>query len=153
MSRRHQDLLAQANALRWLSRHRHHAPWEIAGIKKQLPLFGNLSPEEVEVTLPKPTQAEHTLADCAHTRLNLDMHPQMASAFPFLTREDEHGMVNVIVWRDVIKNHRRVLLESELLGVDGRWEAIDGVCHPIAGRLIDMIELLGSLDVLSRDFH
>jgi len=193
VDKRHQDLLAQASALRGLSRHRHHAHWEIAGVEKQLPLFGNVSPAEIEVALPKPTQAEDTLADYARTGLTLGMHPmaqirerlraarctdsrtlrkrphnsyarvagmvtmrqrpQTASGVTFLTMEDEHGMVNVIVWRDVAETHRRVLLESELLGVDGRWEAVDGVCHLIASRLLDMSQLLGGLDVRSRDFH
>lgn len=61
--------------------------------------------------------------------------------------------VNVIVSCDVAETHRRVLLESELLGIDGRWEAVGGVCHLIASRLLDMSELLGGLDVRSRDFH
>jgi len=189
----HQDLLAQASALRGLSRHRHHAHWEIAGVEKQLPLFGNVSPAEIEVALPKPTQVEDTLADYARTGLTLGVHPmaqirdrlraarcvdsrtlrkrphnsyarvagvvtirqrpQTASGVTFLTMEDEHGMVNVVVWRDVAETHRRVLLESELLGIDGRWESVDGVCHLIASRLLDMSELLGGLDVRSRDFH
>ena len=193
VDKRHQDLLAQASALRGLSRHRHHAHWEIAGVEKQLPLFGNASPAEIEVTLPRPTQAKDTLADYARTGLTLGVHPmaqirdrlraarctdsrtlrkrphnsyarvagvvtmrqrpQTASGVTFLTMEDEHGLVNVIVWRDVAETHRRVLLESDLLGVDGKWEAVDGVCHLIASRLLDMSELLGGLDVRSRDFH
>jgi DNA-directed DNA polymerase III (polc) len=193
VDKRHQDLLAQASALRGLSRHRHHAHWEIAGVEKQLPLFGNASPAEIEAALPKPTQAEDTLADYARTGLTLGVHPmaqirdrlraarctdsrtlrrrphnsyarvagvvtmrqrpQTASGVTFLTMEDEHGMVNVIVWRDVAETHRRVLLESELLGIEGRWEAVDGVCHLIASRLLDMSELLGGLEVRSRDFH
>jgi error-prone DNA polymerase len=193
VDKRHQDLLAQASALRGLSQHRHHAHWEIAGVEKQLPLFGNVSPAEIAVVLPKPTQAEDTLADYARTGLTLGVHPiaqirdrlraarctdsrtlrrrphnssarvagivtmrqrpQTASGVTFLTMEDEHGLVNVIVWRDVAETHRRVLLESELLGIDGRWEAVDGVCHLIASRLLDMSELLGGLDVRSRDFH
>jgi len=79
--------------------------------------------------------------------------PQTASGVTFLTMEDEHGLVNVIVWRDVAETYRRVLLESELLGIHGRWEALYGVCHLIASRLLDMSELLGGLDVRSRDFH
>lgn len=193
VDKRHQDLLAQASALRGLSRHRHHAHWEIAGVEKQLPLFGNVSPAEIEVALPTPTQAEDTLADYARTGLTLGVHPmaqirdrlraarctdsrtlrkrphnsyarvagvvtmrqrpQTASGVTFLTMEDEHGMINVVVWRDVAETHRRVLLESELLGIDGRWEAVDGVCHLIASRVLDMSELLGGLDVRSRDFH
>ena len=193
VDKRHQDLLAQASALRGLSRHRHHAHWEVAGVEKQLLLFGNVSPAEIAVVLPKPTQAEDTLADYARTGLTLGVHPmaqirdrlraarctdsrtlrkrphntyvrvagivtmrqrpQTASGVTFLTMEDEHGLVNVVVWRDVAETHRRVLLESELLGIDGRWEAVDGVCHLIASRLLNMSELLVGLDVRSRDFH
>ena len=79
--------------------------------------------------------------------------PETASGVTFLTIEDEHGMVNVIVWRDVADTHRRVLLESHLLGIDGRWEAVYGVCLLIASRLLDMSKLLGGLDVRSRDFR
>ena len=79
--------------------------------------------------------------------------PQTASGVTFLTMEDEYGLVNVVVWRDVAETHRRVLLESALLGIDRRWEAVDDVCHLIASRLLDMSELLGRLDVRSRDFH
>ena len=193
VDKRHQDLLAQASALRGLSRHRHHAHWEVAGVEKQLLLFGNVSPAEIAVVLPKPTQAEDTLADYARTGLTLGVHPmaqirdrlraarctdsrtlrkrphntyvrvagivtmrqrpQTASGVTFLTMEDEHGLVNVVVWRDVAETHRRVLLESELLGIDGRWEAVDGVCHLIASRLLNLSELLVGLDVRSRDFH
>ena len=44
-------------------------------------------------------------------------------------------------------------LEARLLGVDGRWEHVDGVSHLIAHRLLDMSALLGALDSRSRDFH
>ena len=79
--------------------------------------------------------------------------PQTASGVTFITLEDEHGPINVVVWRQVAERHRRVCLEARLLGVDGRWEHVDGVSHLIAHRLIDMSELLGSLDSRSRDFH
>lgn len=79
--------------------------------------------------------------------------PQTASGVTFITLEDEHGPINVIVWRQVAERQRRVLLEARLLGVDGRWEHVDGVSHLIAHRLIDMSALLGSLDSRSRDFH
>ncbi|MFZ0871426.1 MAG: error-prone DNA polymerase, partial [Rhodanobacter sp.] len=79
--------------------------------------------------------------------------PQTASGVTFITLEDEHGPINVIVWRQVAERQRRVFLEARLLGVDGRWEHVDGVSHLIAHHLIDMSELLGSLDSRSRDFH
>ncbi len=193
VDKRHQDLLAQAGALRGLSRHRHHAQWVIAGVERQLPLFGNARPAEREAVLPKPTQAEDTLADYARTGLTLGVHPlaqirnrlraarcidsralrrqphntyarvagmvtlrqrpETASGVTFLTIEDEHGLLNVIVWRDVAETHRRVLLESQLVAIDGRWETVEGVCHLIARRLLDLSALLGGLEVRSRDFH
>jgi len=79
--------------------------------------------------------------------------PQTASGVTFITLEDEHGPINVIVWRQVAERQRRVFLEARLLGVDGRWEHVDGVSHLIAHRLIDMSAMLGSLDSRSRDFH
>lgn len=79
--------------------------------------------------------------------------PQTASGVTFITLEDEHGPINVIVWRQVAQRQRRVFLEARLLGVDGRWEHVDGVSHLIAHRLLDMSAILGSLDSRSRDFH
>ena len=73
---------------------------------------------------------------------------------PYLvTLEDEHGMVNVIVWPGLATRRRLALLQSRLLAVRGRWERIDGVAHLVAGDLHDLSDLLGSLQVPSRDFH
>ncbi|WP_345777111.1 OB-fold nucleic acid binding domain-containing protein [Rhodanobacter sp. B2A1Ga4] len=85
--------------------------------------------------------------------MTLRQRPQTASGVTFLTMEDEHGLVNVIVWRDVADRQRRVLLEAKLLGVDGKWEMLDGVQHLVAARLLDMTSMLGELDVRSRDFY
>ena len=40
----------------------------------------------------------------------------------FVTLEDEHGMVNVIVWPHLAIRQRKPLLQSRLLAVRGRWE-------------------------------
>lgn len=79
--------------------------------------------------------------------------PQTASGVTFITLEDEHGFINVVVWRQVAERQRRAWLEARLLGVEGQWESVDGVSHLIAHRLIDMSALLGALDSRSRDFH
>ncbi|MNG10564.1 Error-prone DNA polymerase [compost metagenome] len=71
----------------------------------------------------------------------------------FVTLEDEHGMVNVVVWNDLAERQRRVLVSSQLLQVDGRLESVDGVRHLIARRLQDLTPLLTGLDVRSRDFR
>jgi error-prone DNA polymerase len=79
--------------------------------------------------------------------------PQTASGVTFVTLEDEHGMVNVVVWRDLAERQRRELVGSKLLKVSGRLEQESGVGHLIARRLEDISPLLQGLDVRSRDFH
>ncbi|MBC3437114.1 error-prone DNA polymerase [Pseudomonas sp. BW16M2] len=79
--------------------------------------------------------------------------PQTASGVTFVTLEDEHGMVNVVVWRDLAERQRRALVGSKLLKVSGCLEQESGVRHLIARRLEDISPLLQGLDVRSRDFH
>ncbi|HEV8256500.1 MAG TPA: OB-fold nucleic acid binding domain-containing protein, partial [Casimicrobiaceae bacterium] len=79
--------------------------------------------------------------------------PGTASGVTFVTLEDETGMVNVIVWRDLAERQRKELLRSSLLTVYGTLEREGEVVHLIAGRLRDQTPLLGSLITRSRDFH
>jgi error-prone DNA polymerase len=72
---RHQDLLADAGALRGLAGHRHRALWLTSGVESQLPLFGRDSPQEQDIVLPLPTVTENMLADYAHSGLTLGVHP------------------------------------------------------------------------------
>lgn len=79
--------------------------------------------------------------------------PQTASGVTFVTLEDEHGMLNVVVWRELAERQRRALVGSQLLKVSGQLEQENGVRHLIARRLEDVSQLLQGLDVRSRDFH
>ncbi|POP77703.1 error-prone DNA polymerase [Pseudomonas syringae] len=79
--------------------------------------------------------------------------PGTASGVTFVTLEDEFGMVNVVVWRDLAERQRKVLVGSQLLQVFGRLESKSGVRHLIAQRLYDLTPLLIGLDVRSRDFQ
>jgi error-prone DNA polymerase len=79
--------------------------------------------------------------------------PMTASGTTFVTLEDEHGMVNVIVWEHVGQRRRKALLSARLLAVRGRWEQVDGVAHLIAQDMQDLTEMLGGLHTTSRDFH
>src|SRR5690606_4986497 len=85
--------------------------------------------------------------------VRLRQRPQTASGVTFLTLEDEDGMVNVVVWRDLAERQRRVLLESRLMQVEGRLERKEGVQHLLARRLGQLDELLGGLSTPSRDFR
>jgi len=69
--------------------------------------------------------------------------PDTVSGVIFVTLEDETGMINVVVWRDVAERQRRALLGSQLLAVHGALERQGEVVHLIAGRLV----------ARSRDFH
>ncbi|TQV17407.1 OB-fold nucleic acid binding domain-containing protein, partial [Xanthomonas perforans] len=86
-------------------------------------------------------------------RLPSATSPATAKGTIFVTLEDEQGMINVIVWSHLALRRRRALLESRLLAVRGRWERVDGVEHLIAGDLYDLSNLLGDMQLPSRDFH
>ncbi|MEG5262673.1 error-prone DNA polymerase [Pseudomonas sp. JDS28PS106] len=79
--------------------------------------------------------------------------PGTASGVTFVTLEDEFGMINVVVWRDLAERQRKVLVGSQLMQVFGRFESKEGVRHVIARRLYDLTPMLAGLDVKSRDFH
>jgi error-prone DNA polymerase len=80
-------------------------------------------------------------------------HPGTAKGVTFVTLEDETGIVNVVVWRDLAVRQHRVLLESRVMAVDGVLASSDGVTHLIARRLHDFSGLLPELGFASRDFH
>jgi len=80
-------------------------------------------------------------------------HPETASGVTFLSLEDEDGMVNAVVWRDLAQRQRRVLVEARLMAIDGKLERVDGVQHIVVSRMEDLTPLLGSLATRSRDFH
>ena len=79
--------------------------------------------------------------------------PDTASGVIFVTLEDEHGTVNVVVWANLVERQRRELLGARLLGVYGTIERDGEVVHLVAKRLLDHSALLGPLETASRDFH
>jgi error-prone DNA polymerase len=79
--------------------------------------------------------------------------PATATGVVFLTLEDEHGTINVVVWRDLAVRRRAAVTGGRLLGVSGTVERVDGVVHLVAHRLEDHTPLLGRLSTTSRDFH
>jgi error-prone DNA polymerase len=80
-------------------------------------------------------------------------HPGTAKGVTFVTIEDETGSVNVVVWRALAERQHRVLVEAAVMGVDGKFEAHEGVYHLIAERLHDYSTLLPEFAFASRDFH
>ncbi len=85
--------------------------------------------------------------------VTLRQRPGTASGVTFLTLEDEDGLLNAVVWRQVAETYRRPLVESRLLLIHGHIESQDGVQHLIARKLENLNELMGNLATTSRDFH
>jgi error-prone DNA polymerase len=79
--------------------------------------------------------------------------PGSAEGVTFVTLEDEHGSINLIVWRDVAERQRQALIGSRLLGLAGKLQREGEVMHVIAHRLVDLSRWLGRLRSASRDFH
>jgi error-prone DNA polymerase len=85
--------------------------------------------------------------------VRMRQRPETASGVTFVTLEDEHGMVNAVVWKRTAEEQRRELLESSLMAIDGRWECVDGVRHLLVKRMENYGALLTRLQARSRDFH
>ena len=85
--------------------------------------------------------------------VRMRQRPETASGVTFVTLEDEHGMVNAVVWKRIAEEQRRELLESSLMAIDGRWECVDGVQHLIVQRMHDFGLLMATLRMSSRNFH
>ncbi|MGL6291362.1 MAG: error-prone DNA polymerase, partial [Silanimonas sp.] len=77
LDERSRAALAEADALRGLTGHRHRARWAIAGVETStLPLFAQApTADEGRLVIRPPTASETTLADYASTGLTLNAHP------------------------------------------------------------------------------
>ncbi len=79
--------------------------------------------------------------------------PGTASGVMFVTIEDETGLANIIVHKDIQEKQRSEALGAKLLGIYGQVSREGEVIHLIARRLVDRSALLGALMPHSRDFH
>jgi len=79
--------------------------------------------------------------------------PGTASGVIFVTLEDETGQVNLVLWKQVAEQYRAALLNARLLGVTGTLQVEGQVIHVVARQLFDHSDLLGDLEVRSRDFR
>ena len=104
--------------------------------------------------LPASTLADFKQGQIARACgiVTVRQRPATAKGTVFVTLEDETGTVNVIVWPALVERQRQELLQSSLLGVYGIWQTDNSVNHLIAKRLVDLTDLLGSLQTESRDF-
>ncbi|WP_372399836.1 error-prone DNA polymerase [Azospirillum sp. HJ39] len=71
--------------------------------------------------------------------------PGSANGVLFVTIEDETGVANVIIWRQLFEQQRRVVLGASMMAVKGRVQVEGEVIHLIAERLTDQTDLLRSI--------
>jgi len=103
------------------------------------------------------------IPDGRHARLaglvKVRQRPGSAKGVVFMTLEDEHGPMNVIVWEAIVEKYRQEVLSGKLVCVSGVTQRAQGVSHLVAKQLQDLTWLLGSLThdtdltTHSRNFH
>ena len=79
--------------------------------------------------------------------------PKTSGGATFLTLEDEFGTINIIVWGSTVEVQYRMLLEAQLIQINGVIQQEDGVLNLIAGKLENGNQWLGTIDQASRNFH
>ncbi len=75
LNRRALQSLAQADALRSLSGHRHASQWSAIGVEQLPGSLAGASHRESRLTLPEPTEGQEIVADYRSTGLTLKRHP------------------------------------------------------------------------------
>ena len=71
--------------------------------------------------------------------------PGSANGVIFLTLEDDTGVANIIVWPDVFKRFRKVILSSRLVRITGKLQREGIVTHLIAEKITDLSDRLDAL--------
>ncbi|RMG19420.1 MAG: DNA polymerase III subunit alpha [Deltaproteobacteria bacterium] len=79
--------------------------------------------------------------------------PGTAGGVVFMTLEDETGLVNVVVWKDVWARDGLLAKTEPLLGITGRIQNKEGVVHLVAEKLWAPVLEAVPPTVESRDFH
>ena len=77
--------------------------------------------------------------------------PDTKTGVTFITLEDETGVVNLVVWRDVFDAHWRVARHATAMIVRGHIQREGMVVHVVTQRIDPL--LFDQIDVRSRDFH
>ena len=120
-----------------------------------------------------PAAALKRMADRRRTSVGglvlVRQRPGTAKGVVFLTLEDETGVANVVVWKDVFDAHRRMVMSASFLVVHGQLQIEGDVIHIVAKTFTDLTHLHARLKedgaggpaagrrpgrlVTSRDFH
>lgn len=77
--------------------------------------------------------------------ITVRQRPGTAKGVLFVTIEDETGFANLVVWGNVFEAHRREIVQSRLLLVEGKLQIEGEVIHVVASRCFNMSSLLRSM--------
>jgi error-prone DNA polymerase len=83
----------------------------------------------------------------------LRQRPGTAKGITFVTMEDESGSINLVVHPSTWEHYYLICKQSNAWLVHGTLENRHGVIHVVAGRIEDLTQTVGSIDVRSRDFR
>ena len=71
--------------------------------------------------------------------------PGSARGVIFMTLEDETGVVNVVVWPNILEKYRRAILGARLALVQGKVQRVGEIVHLVAARVEDLTHWLDLL--------
>ncbi|HET6611008.1 MAG TPA: error-prone DNA polymerase [Kofleriaceae bacterium] len=105
-----------------------------------------------------PTAREiNAMADGRRTRyvgvVICRQRPATASGVMFATLEDETGLVNLVIWQQVLDRYPAIARTTPVLGVSGKIQAGDGVTHIVADKLWEPRLSATAIGSQSRDFR
>jgi error-prone DNA polymerase len=63
--------------------------------------------------------------------------PGSAKGVCFITLEDESGVINLVIWPDLMEKLRKIIMSARLMEVRGRVEYDDEVTHVIVTNIVD----------------
>jgi error-prone DNA polymerase len=63
--------------------------------------------------------------------------PGSAKGVCFITLEDESGVINLVIWPDLMEKLRKIIMSARLMEVRGRIEYDDEVTHVIVTNIVD----------------
>ena len=71
--------------------------------------------------------------------------PGTARGVVFMTLEDETGIVNAIVWPNVMARYRKAVMAGRLMLIRGKIQRTEEIIHLIADEVEDVSHLLATL--------
>ncbi len=71
--------------------------------------------------------------------------PGTAKGVVFMTLEDETGIANIVVWRNMLERYRPIVMGARLVAIRGEVQREQAVIHVVAKEIIDLSHLLDGL--------